>query len=73
MLHHHAKIKFVALQDIEQEVEYFIIVLFKEKNVKEYKKRTCWNRKTKNLKRGKCITRSCCIQRLIHKKLKKNY
>jgi len=38
MLHHHAKIKFVVLQDIEQEVEYFIIVLFKEKNVKEYKK-----------------------------------
>jgi len=40
------------------------------KKCKRIQKRTCWNRKTKNLKRGKCITRSCCIQRLIHKKLK---
>jgi len=33
-------------------------------------KRTCWKRITKTIKRGKCIHRSCCIQRLVSKKLK---
>jgi len=46
--------------------------LFTEENVKEFKKEVAGKELQKNLKRGKCIHRSCCLQRLKHKKIQ-NY
>jgi len=42
----------------------------KRRKCKRIQKRVCWRRITKNLKRGKCFHKTCCIQRLINHKLK---